>query len=266
MAFVAFKKSKMRNAIENGDVHRVAYLLNQGVSPNLKDDHGRSFLYHAVVRGDLAIVLLLLDRGATVASSFEYRGSILHAAAENGNPEIGRLLLERNPRLLNLQTTSGNTALHIATRFGHEEFVRMLLDRKCDTTIRNKDNRTALFFARAERYDALISLLQPPEIPKKETPIFEGWKKISDDKIAHVSVDRTLGYKLTEVYNFRAQDRTQLFQNLETRAESVDVRPFVDIPDHTDIDNALAQLKKMGGRSDITVAKPKNLSFRGGKP
>lgn len=266
MAFIAFKKSKMRNAINNGDAHRVAYLLNQGVSPNLKDDYGRSFLYHAVVKGNLEIVLLLLDRGAAVSSSLEFRGSILHAAAENGDPEIGRLLLERNPRLLNLQTSVGNTALHIATRLGHEEFAKMLLERKCDTTIRNQDNRTALFFARAERRDALVALLQPPETPKKEPLVFEGWKKISEDKIAYVSIDRTLGYKLTEVYNFRAQDRTQLYQNIETRAESVDVRPFVDIPDHTDIDNALAQLKKMGGRSDITVAKPKNLSFRGGKP
>ena len=45
---------------------------------------------------------------------------------------------------INLQAIDGSTALHIATRKGHEEIVKALIDANVDTTLKNSKEQIAL--------------------------------------------------------------------------------------------------------------------------
>ncbi|RPB08502.1 ankyrin, partial [Morchella conica CCBAS932] len=56
-------------------------------------------------------------------------------------------LLEKNPELAELKSDIGSTALHMASREGHSEVVRVLLKRGVDQTAVDKSGYTALHLA-----------------------------------------------------------------------------------------------------------------------
>ena len=55
----------------------------------------------------------------------------LNGAATEGHQEIVRLLIDKGADL-NIAIMNGSTALHMAPREGHQEIVRLLLDKGAD--------------------------------------------------------------------------------------------------------------------------------------
>lgn len=267
MVFIAFKKRKMRSAIESNDLPRIRQLLDDGVDPDMQDDYGRSFLYCAIEQGNSDAVAILLEKGAKVVSERHYGYSLLHAAARKGGVEIAEMLIEKNPALLSIKDSKGNTPLHIAAREGHADMAALLIARGANPEEKNHDNRTSLFIAQYERHEEVMKILKPyrrePDFSQAQaalekrvmtaasSPTEENWKKLSGDKIAHVTHERAIGYKLTEIFNFKTRERTQLYQNLETRAETSDTKRFDDLSERAPLEEALRELEKKGGRGSL---------------
>lgn len=263
MGFILFKKAKMRYAIEASDLKEMNRILDAGLDVNTHDDMGRSLLYHAVELGNIDAVQLLMQRGAHVDEQVYYRGSLLHAAVARGNIEIATLLIACNKDLLTKKNRLGNSALHIAAKKGYRDMVALLIESGIDTEIKNFENRTALYLAQQERQEDIVQLLKPfqpkitpdvkpaPAVSDMIPPSAEGWRKLSNDKVAHVVQEYGIGYRLTEIFNFKNRERTRLYQNIDTKVEAVESKSFDDIHDKAGLEEALLHLHKMGGKGTL---------------
>ena len=103
---------------------------------------------------------VLNRRGAFAANDWQ---PLLWAAGEN-HTEVARTLLDLGDVDINEQQpltslSSKYSALHVAAQKGNEEMVRLLLERGCDRTLRDKHNNTALMLAEKKKHAVIVMLL-----------------------------------------------------------------------------------------------------------
>lgn len=67
------------------------------------------------------------------------------------------------PININAQDTNGETILMLASKYGHIEIVRFLLDRGADTNIMDNQGQTALMKAKTKENSQIIQLLTQSE-------------------------------------------------------------------------------------------------------
>ncbi len=287
-----FKNGKLRDAGASGDIERMRALLAEGADINSDDGYYGTALYRAVTAGGEEAVRFLLEHGALpddkvrnyqlpmiqravemdradiicllldkqpelLGSTPSGGGSLLHLAAKDGREKAARVLLDRASEMLETQDGSGDRPLHIAAHNGHAELVALLIERGADASARNNANRTPLFMAQKQNNGEIVEILHPltPSVRSRATPEGQGsreWKKLAGERVAHVCVEETIGYRITEIFNFESRERTIIHQNLETRAETAQTDSF----DHLGrglLETALAELHKSGGTADASV-------------
>ncbi len=115
----------MVEAVTKGDTAKVQGFLDQGLSPNLKADDGKSVLMLAAYLGHTDIAKLLIDRGADVNAKDNDGKTPLMYAAEKGNIEMAKLLLEKGADI-NAVDNNGKTALQIAQENNQTAMVEFL--------------------------------------------------------------------------------------------------------------------------------------------
>ena len=163
------------------------------------------------------------------------------AATKDNNIELAELLYLQGADV-NYQDKDGNTALHI---HNHNNFkmVKLLIETaKIDTEIRN--NEGVLGEHRVNNH--IQSYLQQQRERQKPT----GWIKVTEDTIAHTVFGESLGYRLTEVFNFSSRTYVYITQNLETKAENKTLTVFDEFGNKSFLLNALEELKKQGGTAE----------------
>ena len=69
--------------------------------------------------------------------------TLLHCASKKGHVDLVRLLVERRSANLDIVDNNLNSALHLAAYGGHDKVVDYLLNRGCDSTLRNRWGTTA---------------------------------------------------------------------------------------------------------------------------
>jgi len=86
------------------------------------------------------------------------------AASRDDYEYIEKLVaLHEEKAEINSQNENGLTALHIAAHEGHKASVEMLLHYNACTTILDAEGNTPLVYAKAQKHEAIIALLQHPE-------------------------------------------------------------------------------------------------------
>jgi ankyrin len=170
-------------AINNGDVATVKLLLAAHADPNSSDATGENCLMMAAKGGNIEIVKALLDKGATVDSiDAEYHQTPLMVAARAGHAPVVSLLIRHGAKV-DAQTRTGptpkfrlpsansgskgagivrggwpergerdpipgaKTPLLYASREGHEDVARLLLDAGASIEKADADGVTPLLMA-----------------------------------------------------------------------------------------------------------------------
>ena len=278
---VWFAASRIAEAIREDRIDDLRNLLvNKKANPNASEEYGRTPMELAVRKGNAEALQLLIDAGADTQMNYE-DGTLLHVAAERGHIAAARLLIETYPYMLSAEDDRRNTPLHIAANAGYAEMVTFLIDSGANPALKNKENRTPLYLAQKQSHPDVIEILQAyheanplpkPAMPRQieaaraaaprqiETaaPLQidaaanddGSWRKLADDRIAHVTVEAPIGYKITEIFNFSARERTRIYHNLETRLDSAQTQGFDEIPEKAPIEDALARLRMLGGTAE----------------
>jgi len=116
------------------DTDALFQLAEKGVSVNIQNDVGTTFLILMVVYGQFKDVVSLIDNyGADV----------------------------------NLQSKTGNSATHFSALFLRKDVLIKLIDAGADTSLLNQNGHDALAIAKEEGYQGLVELIES-HIDKKE--------------------------------------------------------------------------------------------------
>jgi len=136
----------------NGHTECVRILLEKKADVTAKTNDDLTALQKASQRGNIKIVEMLLDAGAddNVKDKKAYIAHIkanmaLIEAIKNGRTEVVRGLLEKeNGADANVKIYYGSTVLHLASKEGHTEIVKLLLDNGANVIAQDVNDKTAL--------------------------------------------------------------------------------------------------------------------------
>lgn len=135
--------------------YTLKYLLKQGLNINLSVCEDRTGLHWAVQEGYMRIVKLLVENGADV-NAFDGHDTPLRLACADGKYEMAKYLLENHALV---DSPIDDTPLIIASCGGYIEIVKLLLEYGAEIDRKNRDGRSALFFAKAHRQTEVARLL-----------------------------------------------------------------------------------------------------------
>lgn len=115
-------------------------------------------LYYASYAGLFFITKMLLENGADHHKGGRSRHwSALHAASKIGHERIVRMLLNKGADV-NAKTLS-ETALYTASENGHERIVQILLEKGADVDAKGSYSVTPLYIASYRGYDGIVKML-----------------------------------------------------------------------------------------------------------
>lgn len=177
-------------AVNRNDDRTIRQLLERGFDPNSRDPQGQTALHLALrdesstvaealwtsasldvsavnasgetplmmaaLRGNLGWAQRLLQRGAQVHKE---GWSPIHYAATGPEPKMVALLLDKGAPI-DAESPNRSTPLMMASRYGAEAGVDLLLARGADARRRNDLNLSAIDFARQGGRDFLVERLQ----------------------------------------------------------------------------------------------------------
>ncbi|XP_069595359.1 ankyrin repeat domain-containing protein 27 isoform X2 [Ranitomeya imitator] len=131
------------------------------VTPLSRDDRGYTPLHIAAICGQSQFIDLLICKGAVVNAT-DYHGSTpLHLACQKGHQKIALLLLHYKASR-DIQDNNGNTPLHLACTHGHEDCVKALVYydvTSCRLDCGNEKGDSALHIAARWGYQPIIEVL-----------------------------------------------------------------------------------------------------------
>jgi ankyrin repeat protein len=267
-----------RNNPDSGDCQRelfganyrladdfVCFLLGKSVDINAANKYGKTCLHYAAGNADDfdgRLISVLLNRGADANVSDLSGKAPLHYVV----PDRSAARLIDNGARVGVQDNDGKTPLHVAAAKGDDSLIQLYL--KADRSsldIKDKDgkyphdsavsgpvghfmlSRSLLGHLNAYRED-----MQRLQKKKDQEKLATGndWVLLQPDQVAHVKLEKGIGYKLTEIFNFRARTYTVITQNLETKAEMTVVKGFDDFSDKTLLKDGYKALVRLGGKAD----------------
>lgn len=126
----------------------VSFLVNQGLSANIKNKYGDSLLHIAATNGYDNAIKLLLAKNANLNVENYFLMTPLYIAAQKGHINILNQLLRKKANTENITKDKGFSALHIAVQNGHLEIVKALLEANNGLLkLRDSSGRSALDLA-----------------------------------------------------------------------------------------------------------------------
>ena len=144
---------KFYDACQASNLNRATQLLLDGADVNFIENNSDSCL---IISRDINIIRLLLSNGANVNYKNNRQESAILIQAFNGHIEIVNLLLSYGANI-NDTDEYGDTPLIVAIRNGELEMAKLLLVKPgIDVSIKNKEGKEALTFAKEEGYDELL--------------------------------------------------------------------------------------------------------------
>ncbi len=236
----------LQKALENSDLKKLQRAIADGA-----DIHGNGNgyfstpLYRAVNYGFDDGARELLKHGARADVPQGENNSLVYRAANRGNLSLLTLLVDAGADV-NAASYDGSTGLHAAAKSGYGNIIRFLMERGADVDARDRHMNTPADVAEKE-YPRLADLIRGKlERQKLLEPVASEWSMTGAEEVARVSVKETIGYRMTEIFNFNAGLYTQISRNLETNAESQAVKALATL-DEKVVTAARAALAELGG-------------------
>ncbi|KAI9921239.1 hypothetical protein PsorP6_000510 [Peronosclerospora sorghi] len=151
--------TQLLRAAANGNLEKLIELRSDSAFQNKK---GESVLHVAAAEDQLEIVRYLVANGAMLnLQEKKHRFTPLMLALAQQPPsfeEIFQILLKGKPDL-NVQDSSGQTALHLATEYEEETVLKLLLKAKANVNAVDMKKMTALHIAVGKGNLEIVQLL-----------------------------------------------------------------------------------------------------------
>lgn len=150
----------LMNAAQEGNIPVLKEILKLKPQLEIKNKVGDTALAIAVGGDQIEATKILIGAGANVdiTVSGENSDTLLIAAARS-NAEAARLILEKNKSLVNKTNKLGETALMESVKFGYNDIAKILLKYGADTTMKNREGKSAADLAKSYHNHEALKLL-----------------------------------------------------------------------------------------------------------
>ena len=144
-----FEGTYLHEAISEGDIESISFLLSKGADVNMLNNSTQSPLIIAIEADEVNIDLikLLIDTGANINFKDSQGDSPLILAGEQQDLELMRVLLNTPNINVNIVDRRGRTALHEAIISSNIEMCRLLIEYGADVNIQDNNGDTPLLKA-----------------------------------------------------------------------------------------------------------------------
>lgn len=154
-------------AAMHGSAKMLNLLLALGVDVRRRDENGWTALHYAGARGHQNTLLLLLHAGSDINAAAGDRSTVLHLSSLNGNENCVKALLYYSDHARvrcdrNAQTRAGDTAVHVAAKWGFVEIVETLLEYGVRLDVRNRAGHLAVDLAHNTHVERLLQTATVP--------------------------------------------------------------------------------------------------------
>ena len=157
------------DAIQSVNTNVIETLLNRFPKlANTQDKRGFTPLVFATYFDKIEIAETLIKHNANVNHRDIKGNTPLLGVAYKGNIDIAALLLKNNVDI-NVQNNLGYTPLIFATMYNQSKMVAFLLEQNADLSLKDKENKSALDYAKTKEFIEIISLLETKEATYLQT-------------------------------------------------------------------------------------------------
>ena len=170
-----YQKTALHYSATNGHKATTALLLEKGALINAKDDKNKTPLDYAVTKKRTEVIELLRSKGGKTAKE-QLAAENIFAASEVGDVESVKKLLAGVD--VNGKNKGGYTALHLASKKGHVEVAKVLLEAKAAVAAASKSGKTALHYVanykgKLDLAKLLLDAAADPNVldKRKKTPL-----------------------------------------------------------------------------------------------
>jgi ankyrin repeat protein len=151
-------ETALQIAIYSNNEELIKYLVSNGADVNFKGVYDESPLHDAIMKGNIEIVKYLVSRGANFNTKNNVQESPLYAAVKNNRLDIVKYLISQGAEV-NTKDYVGGTLLHEAASQGNLELSRYLISQGANTNARNKYDISPLHDAADEGHPEIVKLL-----------------------------------------------------------------------------------------------------------
>lgn len=154
-------KTALILACENGCSDSVHVLLTYNVDVNVREkNNGATALFYAARRGDVVMTKKLIMSGAELDALNREHQTALHIASYYGHTAVVELLLfaGANPNVIS-RGREGKTPLMYAARNGHAQAAKLLLESKALVNMQTAYGKTALMYASTHGHPDVVRVL-----------------------------------------------------------------------------------------------------------
>jgi len=158
----------LHTATWSGNVEVVQYLITQGAKVNVVNDLGRTPLINSIYVDSIKVVEVLLENGAEIDPKVcAYEGSCnfmdgtaLHIATKKGKANYVKLFVTNKENVDIKDDRYGRTPLHNAAIKGFKDIAEFLIKKGASINIKDNDKHTPLYYAKKYGNNNLAEYLE----------------------------------------------------------------------------------------------------------
>ena len=148
------------DAAREGDVASITTYVKQGGKVNLTNNSGYTPFILATYHGEDEAAAALLSAGADACALDEKGSNAYMGVAFKGYTHTAQWLQEHTTCDINHQNYAGQTALMMASLFGQEEIVELLLQNGADPGVVDDQGNTAESLAQGQGLTQILKIIR----------------------------------------------------------------------------------------------------------
>lgn len=130
-----------------GYIDIVKYFVEEvGFSVYMKNNDGRTPLFHAADGGHVNVVQYLVEKGAKVNQKDSIGVTPIFLAAAKGHLKVIEFLVQKGAAV-NIKEYRGYTPLHLAVNYRHLDVIKVLVENGADISSKSQSGKTPLDMA-----------------------------------------------------------------------------------------------------------------------